>query len=497
MLDLKMLQGQIAKFNLELETEDRLVRVGLKDKLESAKVYKKHKDLFSKKLLEELKAKIKAAKGEDLDIAERVYFYLAGSYISQQLAPKYDQLTTFYSKARVKFEGEQLAFYDIAPRLSKDPIYARREILDQLSLKVIKKTKVREFLNLKAEIKLLKTMGWSGYLEFAEASKKIDYTKFEKVIRKVEKSTNNIWNESMNKVSLELLGRPFKKVKACHLSYLRSISAFDSYYPKEKVVPTFEKFVREMDLSDLLACIKIDAATRPKKNPTAVCYWPNPPTEVHLVIKPIGGEQDYEAMFHEGGHTLHAAAENSVLPYAFKCLSRSNALTEAYAFILEDLVFESAWLSRYMNVRAHTGSKIKWQATFVNLMLLRRYLGKFLYEWEVFSKDKLASAPTIYAKRLEETTGFVYQKEKYLFDMDPYFYSADYLRAWIGAAQIKNYLEKKFAKEWFFSPKAGAFLRELWTDGVKLELEDVVKKLGYKSWDISYLNSLYQLLGHE
>ncbi|MBI3341864.1 hypothetical protein HY024_01965 [Candidatus Curtissbacteria bacterium] len=332
-------------------------------------------------------------------------------------------------------------------------------------------------------------------MDFASKSKGIDYAQFEAVVNRILKDTDSVWNQSMKKVSLDLLGKPFENLRSTHLLYLRSISMFDDNYPAQKIVSTFKRYARDMGFGNLLSQIKIDDVDRTKKNPRAVCYWINPPQEVHLVIKPIGGEQDYEAMFHEGGHALHAASEDPAMPQTYKILSRSNALTEMYAFILEDLVFEPAWLKKYLGVDLKIGERIKMQAKFVNLMLLRRYIGKFLYEYQLFSGGTLQKGPEIYAKILQRTTGFVHSGEKYLNDMDGYFYSADYLRAWIGAAQFKDYLQKTYGQEWFFSARAGAFLGELWKDGVRDELEVVVKKLGYHAWDSKYLIRSYSGLG--
>jgi len=54
------------------------------------------------------------------------------------------------------------------------------------------------------------------------------------------------------------------------------------------------------------------------------------------------------------------------------------------------------------------------------------------------------------------------------------------------------YINRKFGEKWFLNPKAGKFLRELYSQGVSDELEDVVKKLGYKPLDIKYLVSNYK-----
>ncbi len=488
-MDIQELETEIAKFIYDLETEDRLVRVGLKDVAKSAKVYKKYKHLFGEKFLEEVKAEVsKVSKaGSKKDILERIYFTLAGSFVGQTTAAAQDKITTYFSKAKVKVGNETITYYQIAPKISKEPIFEKREKYDSAASKVVTKINPKQLVLLKQEMKLLKNLGFGGYVHYFSQAKKQDYQKFYAVVKNLIWETDSLWEKTIRKVSQEFLGRPFKKIAACHMVYLRSMSNFDNFYPQQKVVAVFKKFVHDMGLESLFSNIKIDDEDRPKKNPRAVCYWPKPPDEVHLVIKPIGGEQDFEAMFHEGGHALHGAAIDRDLPYSFKMLARSNALTETYAFILEDLVFDPEWLMIHLNVSSFTAGRIRWQAIFINLMMLRRYFGKFSYEYEMFSKERLVQGPTLYKRNLEKMTGFVMRKENWLSDMDGGFYSAEYLRAWIAASQIKDYLVKKFGKKWFLNPKAGKFFHDLWSRGVTDEVEDVVRRLGYQPWDIGFL----------
>lgn len=486
------LENLLAKFIYELENEDRLVRVGLKDKLESSKIYKKYKQIFSKKVLLEIWDELKRAKGENKEILERTYFTIASSVIGLETAEREDKIKTYFANAKVKIGNEVVQYFELGPKISKEPIFVKREEYDKAATGVVKKINEKEKELLLAEIALLRDLGFSDYIDYFSTAKKFDYENFYKIVGKLIKLTDKTWEKTIGQISKEVFNRPFKKILSCHMSYLRSLSMFDSFYPSEKVVSTFELNCKALGLSDLLKQIKIDDADRPKKNPRAVCYWPDPPKEVHLVIKPIGGEQDFEAMLHEGGHALHGASVSSALPFAFRVLSRSNALTEAYAFVLEDLVFNPYWLTRYMNVSEHSGAKIQKQAYFVNLMMLRRYLAKYSYEYELFSKKAFSRGPKLYKKNLDKITGFVHKGINWLVDMDGGFYSAEYLRAWLGAAQIKDYLEKKFGARWFLETRAGQFLRELYKNGVKYELEQVVSELGYKPLDISYLLDSYK-----
>src|SRR3989338_7898233 len=360
-MDTKTIEDQLSKFIYELETEDRLVRIGLKDTAQTAKIYKKHSVLFTKETLAKIQEEIKKSKDlKTKEILERIYFTIAGSYIGLSLAPEEDKITTYFSKAKVKVRGEEVAYFQLAPMISKEPMVLARELLDDVATPVISKINPKQLALLTSEIALIRDLGFSDYLDFYSKAKKIDYAKFGAVVNKIKKETDNIWQRVAGRACQEVLGKPFVNIRACNLLYLRSLSMFDNYFPKDKVVSTFEKWSRDIGLSDLLAQVKIDDVARPRKNPRAVCYAPSPPKEVHLVIKPIGGEQDYEAMFHEGGHSLHGAAVDPSLPYTFKTLSRSNALTECYAFVLEGLVFEPTWLSSYLNISVFSGEKIKW-----------------------------------------------------------------------------------------------------------------------------------------
>src|SRR3990170_5952582 len=492
-MDVKQIEIELSKFIYELETENRLCRVGLKEKAQTSKIYKKYQNLFTREVLDGLKKQInKSGNAKTREILQRIYFTIAGCFIGLKTASLDDSIKTYFSEAKVRVKNEELAYFQIGPKIAKEPIFEKRESLDDVASPVVVKINPKQLALLHEEIALIKTLGFAGYLDYFAKNKKVDYSGFYKISQRIAKETDNVWQKTMSRVSREVLGRPFKNIRACHLGYLRSLAMFDNFYPKEKVVSTFLAFAKNLGLADLLSRVEIDDKDRPRKNPRAVCYWPKPPEEIHLVIKPIGGEQDFEAMFHEGGHALHGAAVDTKLPYALKTLSRSGALTETYAFILEDLVFNPLWLSTFLNVSANSAQRIQKQAYFVNLMMLRRYLGKFSYEYEMFSQNAIAKGPALYAKNLQNLTGFITKKIYWLSDMDSGFYSADYLRAWIGAAQIKDYLKRKFGQKWFLNPKAGKFLRGLFARGVSDEVEDVVRKLSYRPFDISLLVSGYK-----
>jgi hypothetical protein len=101
--------------------------------------------------------------------------------------------------------------------------------------------------------------------------------------------------------------------------------------------------------------------------------------------------------------------------------------------------------------------------------------------WGRFSEDGGTAAG--YSERLTEATRMVYREEGYLADMDAGFYSADYLRAWIRAAQLRAYLEAEIGEEWWADARTGERLRALFTEGTRPSSEEIAGRLGFDPLD--------------
>jgi hypothetical protein len=71
--------------------------------------------------------------------------------------------------------------------------------------------------------------------------------------------------------------------------------------------------------------------------------------------------------------------------------------------------------------------------------------------------------------------------------MDAGFYSADYLRAWIRAAQLRSYLEQEIDGEWWESAETGERLRALFTEGTRPSSEEIAGRIGFDPLDTAPL----------
>ncbi len=275
-----------------------------------------------------------------------------------------------------------------------------------------------------------------------------------------------------------------------HVHYLRRLSPLESTYTKDRAV--------EICLATTLALgfdmtaipnIRLDLEDRPQKNPRACVIASNPPDVVHLITRAQGGLSDYQAFMHEAGHALHYAGVDPRLPYTFRSISRDHALTEIYSYIFEAVTREPGWHALHFGLSDAQAEENAQATLFLEALLYRRYTAKLRYElgfWSAFDEER-GTSERDYSTLLTEATGIRYDPRNYLSDMDSGFYSADYLRAWIRAAQLRVYLLGEVGEDWWRSERTGEILRELFLEGTRPTSEEIATRIGYDPLDTAPL----------
>ena len=117
-----------------------------------------------------------------------------------------------------------------------------------------------------------------------------------------------------------------------------------------------------------------------------------------LVIQPIGGADDWRALFHEAGHTEHFAQHlRRASPWRRRRLG-DNAVTEGWAMLLEHLMDDPAWLARRLDFPRPDEFAAEGAAQL--LYFVRRYCAKLLYELEFHARPTSPRCRTRYVELL-------------------------------------------------------------------------------------------------
>jgi hypothetical protein len=485
-------EDRLAQFLFERSEEARAVRVGEKETSEQAAIVARYEDLFTREQYAELNAAEDAApEGDARERLFRLRETCGGGLIVRELAEESDRLENDVLAARVEFKGETVPLRTAQAKLALVDDYAERDELGRLAADCSAGfNEQRLELLRKAEALEADITGVPDPVLRSEETKGIDLRVLSARLADASRRQDASFAPLRERWVDRILGDEREdEPMSWHVSYIRRMSPLAELYSRERAVPVCLETLSRLGF-DLAADsrIKLDLDDRPQKNPRACVIASDPPSVVHLITRAQGGLHDYQALLHEAGHALHYAGCDPNLPYTFRRLSRDHALTEIYSFLVESITREPAWHAEHFELGAEDAAEHAEGARFLEVLLFRRYAAKLNYELALWSDFEHAPAyADTYAQNLREAIRFRYRPDGYLADMDDGFYSADYLRAWIRAAQLRAYLRDSIGPDWWERSETGDFLRVLFLEGTRPSSEEIAERIGYDPLDTAPL----------
>lgn len=493
-MDLSHLEKELHDYLYAMSTEGRLTRVGLKATSEMAVVQAKYAPLFAKENVAELAARLATASGDERETVKRFHAFLLDGYLYAKLAGRSDELLTELLAAKTTLNGEEIGYFELQPRWVTEPDFAKRNALYAAFTKLNAGVLPQQQALLTDELTMLRDeFAAPRYVDFIAARKEFSYEPFRQKIHAAAARLQPLYRRKMNERTQALSGRPMEGLSPAQANYANQLGEYNDVFSADRLLPTVDQALTALGVPlSGYPNIHVDAENRPKKNPRAFCTCASVPDEIHLVIKPVGGIYDYGAFLHEAGHCLHFGSTDPALPFAYRELQTSHALTEIYSYQLEHLTYEPRWIATMMGVEAEKAREIAAAHRLTNLFMFIRYAAKLEYELAFFD-DPLnwGRGADLYEKTLTEATGFRYPAENFLYDFDDGLYSADYLRAWVTQAQLTEYLREEFGEDWFADRRTGDFLRELWKEGEKPSNEDIARRIGATPHDTGALERFF------
>jgi hypothetical protein len=481
-------ESRLQRYLFERSEEGRAVRVGEKEVSERAEIVRRYSDLFTRQQLETLReAEEIATEGEDRERLYRLRKTCEAGLIAAALAEREDALENAVLAARVEFRGEELPLRSAQARLAVLPDYGERDELGNLSADVSATFNDRRLEVIRAGEELeAEISGIDDPVARADDEKGISLRELEGALAQASEAADDVYSRLREQWFERLLGAEREDVPSSfHVAYMRRLSPLERIYTKEQAVPVCLDTLARLGF-DLEAepNIKLDLDDRPQKSPRACVIPSDPPKVVHLITRAQGGLHDYQAFLHEAGHALHYAGCDPALPYTFRNISRDHALTEIYSYIIEAISRQAGWHARHFGLSDEEAATNAEATVFMEALLFRRYVAKLQFEldfWSRFAQD--GGTDEGYADRLTRATGARYRADGFLADMDAGFYSADYLRAWIRAAQLRSYLDGELEGEWWESLETGERLRALFAEGTRPSSEEIAGRIGFEPLD--------------
>ncbi len=484
-------EERLRHYLFERSEEGRAVRVGEKETSDQAAIVARYADLFSREQIAALRTAEDAASG---DVKERLYRLRStceGGIIAAELAAQGDALENAQLAARLTFRGEEMPLRTAQAKLAVLPSYADREELGEIQGELSATFNPDRLALLRAGESLSAELSdQPDAIARSEEEKGISLRELEAALVAASAAVDAAWEPLRARWFDRLLGAERDTLPtSSHSAWMRRLSPLEATYTKERATAVCMETLQALGF-DLAAQpnIRLDLDDRPQKSPRACVIASDPPDVVHLITRAQGGLHDYQAFLHEAGHALHYGGCDPALSYTFRKLSRDHALTEIYSYICEAITREPEWHRHHFGLSAAQAQENAEATTFLEAWLFRRYVGKLRFElgfWSRYPQD--GGTPEGYADTLGQAVGLRYRPDAFLADMDAGFYSADYLRAWIRSAQLRQQLVREVGEDWWRNPKAGDILRGLFAEGTKPSTEEIAARIGYAPLDTAPL----------
>lgn len=490
--DLKRVRQQDEAFNKEISLSSYETDAYGKES-HIAEIYGKYGKLFTdENLVRFLKDRIEKERNpREKKRAEFLYRDISSSFLGERTKELDDRIFDLQAKEKIIVGKDTIAFRDIDVLLSNEKNGERRKnlyysqgemIIDKINPLLIEELDIIE--------KTVKELGYKNYSDYQQQVRGIDFDSLEENCREVLKETAPIYKALLSEMAKKILNKRIEDIKVYDRAWLFRGESFDEYFPKEKMVPIFKSTMLDMGIDvDAQKNISLDDEDRPEKEPRPATYSIVVPSDTRVLVKPIGGYDDYRSLFHEMGHAEHSAWTN-VSEFEFKDLG-DYGVTEMFAYILEGIVSNPIFMKDKLGMSQKDIKEFTKMNLFYNLSSLRSYCGKFIFERQLHSGNpdpikvyQETSKEALLLDRSHKEAEMIY-----LLYGDERFYSVNYLEAWILDAQLRAKLKEKFGENWFEKKEAGEYLESLWATGMEYTSPEMIKLIGYDKMDPSYLVS--------
>ena len=459
------------RFLAALDEEIYLHFAGLKDEFEIARIYERFSDLTTLDACGRLRSAVEADGGAAVEL----WRFACEGYLGAQTRDLTEEIARLEATLEVEVDGRPIPFRMLRPAIANEPDRGRRERLDRARIEL-----TEERLNPR-QVRLA-AMRRDGTAQLGFPTYRELYDRFAFPLEELGAQcrrflglTEDVFVEAADRLFRRRLGIPLEETCRWDVPRLFRASDWDDGFPADAMLPALVGTLADLGIDlDAQANVHLDIEQRPKKSSRAFCTPIEIPDRIILVIQPIGGPEDWHALFHEAGHTEHYAHVSADLPLEARRLG-DNAITEGWAALFEFMVNDPAWLARRLDFGRPDDFADEAAAT--HLYLARRYAAKFLYELELHEHRDLDAMRARYVELITDATKVEPSDADFLGDVDPGFYSSSYLRSWAFEAQLEAYLREQFGRAWFSRREAGSLLRDLWSEGQRLSADDLLEEV--------------------
>jgi hypothetical protein len=402
------------------------------------------------------------ADGDEARGARALVEWLVETRAARALAPREEREIAWERAAVVRLaDGRAVPYHRAAMEIANAADRRERLALERARAELVAgELATLRLERLQRERELVAQAGVAdGYVATFQALTGIDLAALGGACATFLRDTQAMWDDVGGDALQRRLGVKLGEATRADATALLRAPQFDDAFPAGALEVTVRGQVGQMGMDARAGGrVRYDTGEREGKRARAFCAPVRIPEEVYLVQRPHGGQGDWRTFLHELGHALHFAYTDPALPFEFRWLG-DNSVTEGYAMLFDHLLYDPRWLRRYSALRNAQFHDFLHAAAVEELLFLRRYCGKLLYELQLHGGDvPWPALPDAYVTIMGDATGLRHHTADAFVDVDPRFYVTRYLRAWQLQAVLADALRERFDEDWFRNPAAGPWI---------------------------------------
>ena len=460
------------RFLAELDEEGYLHFAGLKPDYDLASIYTRHAELTDLEQVKRLGATVDGRKNLEL------HRFGCEGFLGGLTRGHAERVAALEASLETQLEkehgGRTIGYRMLPPAIANEPDRDTRRELEERRNELTERELNPIYLEAaETSGRAVPELGEPTYLALYRDRFGWDIAGLAAQCRDFLDSTERLYEQTMDRALRSRVGVSLDEAERFDVRRFFRGSSWDAVFPADRMLPALRGTLAGLGIDlDAQRNVHLDVEERPTKDPRAFCAPIEVPGKVILVIQPMGGPDDWRALFHEAGHMEHFAFTSESLTMEQKRLG-DNAVTEGWAMLLEHLTWEPAWLNRMLDVprpqefAAESAVQLLWYT--------RRYSAKLLYELEFHAAEHPESMRGRYVELLGDALKIEPSPTDYLADIDSGFYCTSYLRSWAFEAQLRTFLREQYGDAWFTRREAGTLLRELWELGQQPTADELLK----------------------
>jgi hypothetical protein len=271
------------------------------------------------------------------------------------------------------------------------------------------------------------------------------------------------------------------------IDWVHRMQVFDAPFAPGRQIDLLDYTTRGMGLGlSAVPGLEVEDPEERASSPLS-CFPLRAPGEIVLGGTLPTGIEGSRALFAAVGRAFHFAFMSPALPVERRRVM-DRGLAGGFGLLFEGLIADPAWIEE--SPAQLRGEEFAQGVGLRRLLQLRRCAAQLVFEFELSQLEAGHDAHALAEPRAEwlsAATGYAHSTAGYLIGADPELGSAHRLRAHCLAAQLREYLRRRFGRRFWRERAAGELLKELWNTGSTYSADELAGELGIAPLDVTAL----------